>query len=151
MSKIHTYVFVLWGEKFEEDTAAIFVTELRKAGLRVKVVGLAPQHINGAHGLALVPDLTLDQALPLANHTTCLIVPYKSRGIKRLNNDPRVQKFFAQALANQARFVFGPVNNGDIAESGLLPKAAMDQIIVYPKCENMVEFARELADLLLDH
>ncbi len=149
MSKIHNYVFVLWGEKFEEDTAAIFVTELRKAGLRVKVVGLSPPHINGAHGLALVPDFTLDQAMSLADRTTCLIVPYKSRGIKRLNNDPRVYRLFARALANQSRFVFGPTKNGDIAESGLLPESATDNVIIYPERENVVEFARELAGLLL--
>ena len=148
MSKIHNYVFVLWGEKFEEDAAAIFVTELRRAGLRVKVVGLSPQHINGAHGLALVPDLTLDQALSLAGYTTCLIVPYKFRGIKRLANDPRLQKFFAQALANQSRFVFGPVCNGDLVASGLLPESAVNDVIFYPEHDNIVEFARKLAGSL---
>ena len=35
-----SHIFVLWGNGFDEAMTAIFVTELRRAGLRVKVVGL---------------------------------------------------------------------------------------------------------------
>ena len=66
MRKLNDYVLVLWAERFDEAAATIFVTVLREAGLRVKVVGLTPPPVSGAHGLALVPDLSLDQALPLA-------------------------------------------------------------------------------------
>ena len=107
MLKANDYVFVLWGDKFEEAAATIFVTAFREAGIRVKVIGLTAQRISGAHGLALVPDLTLDQALRLASNAVCVILPYTSRGIKRLRNDPRIMEFFSLANSNNARLRFG--------------------------------------------
>ena len=68
MTKPVQYVFVLWGKGFYEASATIFVTELRRAGLRVKVVGLTQRRTSGAFGLALVPDVTLDQILLAASH-----------------------------------------------------------------------------------
>ena len=142
MPRYSDYVFVLWGEEFEEAVAAIFVTELREAGLRVKLVGLTPPYIRGAHGLVLVPDLTLDQALPLAARTICLVIPHTSPGLKRLKNDPRLRKFFEAASAHQTRFVIGAGNG---AELGL---GAPDRVMVYPEREDIVEFARTLAGSL---
>ena len=67
MIQNNDYIFVLWASEFEETTATIFVTELRQAGLPVKIVGLTRRISKGAHGLALVPDITLEQAIPLAS------------------------------------------------------------------------------------
>ena len=89
MPKRQGDIFVLWGHRFDEATATILITELRKAGLRVKVVGLTRQLASGSYGLALVHDLTLEQALPLAHQTCCLIIPSKMPGIKRLEKNPR--------------------------------------------------------------
>ncbi len=148
MSKYHDYVLVLWGDKFEEVAAAIFVTRLREAGLRVKVVGLTPLPIAGAYGLALVPDLTLDQALSLANHAICVVIPYMSPGFKRLKNDPRIPELLSQAQANQAKVVIGPLlNEDDLAQSGLLP-ASSKQVMVYPDNEELEEFVSKLAGSL---
>ncbi|NJN98486.1 MAG: DJ-1/PfpI family protein [Anaerolineales bacterium] len=83
MARHRDYVFVLWADQFEEAPATIFVTELREAGLRVKVVGATPAPISGLHGLALVPDLTLDQALTLLAQVICLIIPQTGRGYLR--------------------------------------------------------------------
>jgi hypothetical protein len=145
--KFHDYVFVLWGDKFEEAIATIFVTELREAGLRVKVVGLTPQRISGLHGLALVPDLTLDQALPLASQAMCLVIPNAASGLKRLKNDPRLREFFAIARANRAKFIIGSSGQADLADLGLGP-IAEESLVVYPEHEGLVEFARELGGSL---
>ncbi len=147
MVKSRDYVFVLWGDRFDETVATIFVTELREAGLLVKVVGLTSRHISGAHGLTLLPDLTLDQALPLADQAVCLIIPATSQWGKRLNNDPRVHKFIKQASSSQTKFVVGLWN--ETIQSGLdIPEAVRKNVIVYPQPENLVQFARELAKQL---
>jgi len=147
MPKSHNYVFVLWGNKFEEATASIFITQLREAGLKVKVVGLTAKRLGGAHGLALVPDLTLDEALPLATQAICVILPYISRGIKRLKNDPRMPEFFSRAYSNNATFVIGQLTDVDVGDIGLLPEHR-DNLLVYPDSEGLVEFARKLAGIL---
>lgn len=147
ISKTNSYVFVLWGDYFEEATATIFVTELRKAGLRVKVVGLTRQRTKGAHGLALIPDLTLEQALPLATHTTCIILPCRLHLAQHLRNDPRLHDFFSLAHSNQAKVVTGQWNEIDLGERGVFLPA--ENVIIYPEGEDLVEFAREVASSLL--
>lgn len=149
MSKSNSYIFVLWGEWFEEAAAAIFVTQLREAGLRVKVVGLTPHRISGSHGLVLVPDLTLDQALPLAAQAACLVIPHSAYGLKQLKNDPRLRDFFGQALANQARLVLAQFNETDLTELELPPTLTSEQILAYPiNSIELVEFAYQLAGSL---
>jgi putative intracellular protease/amidase len=146
MPKPEDYVFVLWANEFEETTATIFVTELRRAGLRVKVVGLTQRRSNGIYGLALVPDLTLDETLPLVPNTICVVIPCKSPRVKQLRNDPRLREFFCQAHSNRAKFVIGQLNETDIANLRLFP-VSTDNVIVYPE-EGLVEFVRRLAGLL---
>ena len=140
MSQSAEYIFVLWGSGFDEATATIFITELRRAGLHVKLVGLTQRRSNGAYGLALVPDLTLEQVLPLAGRTRCMIVPYTSTGNKRLRNDPRLNEFFERAHANQARFVSGPLDQADLA---MFP-ADIDKVTIQPGSEDLIKVARRV-------
>jgi len=146
MSKSDYYVFVLWGKRFEEATAAIFVSELRKVGLPVKLVSLNSQEIRGAQGLALVPDLTLGQALSLAPKAICVVIPHPSPDLSQLKNDPRLCDFLAQARANKARFVIRQLNEAVLSQLGLSPT---DKVMVYPEGEALVEFARELGEMLV--
>ena len=148
MSKYQPYVFVLWGDRFREAEAAIFVTRLREAGLRVKVVGVNPYQLGGAHGLALVPDLSLDQALPLASQAVAVIIPATFSGLKQLQNDPRISEFFRLADHHQAQFVLGAVSQAEVTALGWLPFSD-DRVSFYPCCENLMMFAQELASRLL--
>jgi hypothetical protein len=147
MSKYRDYVFLLWGDGFDEAVATILVTELRKAGLRVKVVGLTPRQIGGAYGLALVPDLTLDQALPLASQAICLIIPSRLSWSKYLHNDPRICQLIEQANPGQTKLVVGTWDEPMQADLAL-PENIEENVIIYPETEDIVEFARKTAKLL---
>lgn len=147
MSKNRDYVFVLWGDQFEEIAATIFVTELRAAGLRVKLVGLTPPPISGLHGLVLTPDLTLDQALPLTSNTICVVIPCRSLILKRSGNDPRLREFLERAQAYQAKLVIRRSNETNEVDRVLF--SAIGQVMVYPSNEDLIEFTLELAGFLL--
>lgn len=147
MSKNSGYIFVLWGDKFEEVTATIFVTELRKAGFLVKVVGLNPPQIRGAYGLALIPDLMLDEALVLAARANCVVIPGTVRDINRFKNDPRLREFLHRAHANKARLVIGGLNRINVADPELFPTT--DNIVFYTVEGNLIGFIRKLAGWLL--
>ena len=140
------YIFVLWGEQFEAVSAAIFVTELREIGLRVKLVSFNRTRITGTHGLTLYPDLILEQALPLANKTIAVIIPCGSLGTKPLENDPRLADFFHEAYESSAQFVIGQqLKTSYLADINLLPPE-QDVVITYPDdSEDLVVFARQLA------
>ena len=147
MSKDQPYIFVLWGDHFREADAAIFVTVLRETGLRVKVVGLTPHQPSGANGLALVPDLSLDQALPLAAQATGVIIPATLPGLKRLQNDPRISEFLRQADLHQARFVLGAMDQAEVAALEWFPFTC-ERVSFYPPCEDLVVFVQRLATRL---
>lgn len=148
MAKRTHYNFVLWADHCEETAATIFITELRKAGLRVKVVGLSRKQATGVFGMALVPDLTLEQALPLAAQTRCFIIPCSLQVAQRLKNAPHLQAFLDQARANRAKFVIGQTSGGHWDNLGL--PAARDEVVVYPdSSEALMIFARDMAASLL--
>lgn len=98
-------VLILWTEHFDEMAATAFITTLRKHGVRAKLVGAARSRLVGASGLALVPDVTLEQALTLAHTAIAVIVPGSVGSIRRLSNDPRVQDLLIRAQVNHATFI----------------------------------------------
>ena len=99
VNRSQPYVFVLWGTDFDAVAATIFVGELRRLGKRVKLVGINMRQGRGRHGLTLVPDFRLDQALRLAERSCCMIVPASPSTIQQFSYDPRV----AELLRSQPR------------------------------------------------
>lgn len=146
MTTLDRYVIVLWANDFEETAATLFVTELRRAGLRVKVVGLTRRRSPGVCGLALDPDLTLDDALPLAGKTVCVVIPCSSPRVKQLKNDPRLREFLAQVDLNQAKLVLSPLGEEELMDLQLF--AGSGKTLFYPSREDMLEFVWELAATL---
>jgi hypothetical protein len=150
MSGKEAYIFVFWGERFEEVAASIFVTELRAAGLPVKLVSLARQHSAGMHGLSLVPDWTLEQALPFADKVRGVIVPCDARGLQKVKDDPRLTAFFSEAHANHALFVTGRLDSALLFEVELVAQEE-EKILEYPDSSELVAFARSIVPALAGH
>lgn len=147
MTKSNHYIFILWGHNFEEHIATTFVTQLRQAGLLVKVVGLTPGQIRGAHGLILTPDLMLSKAVSLAARAICVIIPAAGGDLNCLKNDPRLLEFFRLARSNRAKFVVGALNETDFKHLELLPLASED-VLTYPESDELVEFVRQVVGLI---
>lgn len=145
--KTQEYIFILWGDYFEEKAVAVFVTELRNIGLCVKVVGLAGQRSTGKYGLTLYADLTLGDALPLAHQAICVIAPCSLASMKRFENDPRIRELFQQANNHHAQFIISEI---DVVEKSSLQQLAipMDVITLYADQADLTLFARNTATAL---
>jgi hypothetical protein len=137
----HHIILVLWGQGFDEIAASIFVAELRRLGKRVKLVGLNSQHIAGQHGVTLVPDLPLGQALRVANRIQCLIVPAALATLQQFSYDPRLAELLGLATSQQALIV---INTPEAAE----PPAArsffsgVERALEYPATPALVDFVQ---------
>ncbi len=147
--KVHSarttdYAFILWGEKFDEEVAIIFATELRHLGVCVKIVGLAGLQATGAHGLVMTSDLTLGHALPLADQAICVVVPCSASTLRRGEDDPRITEFFQAALANHAQFV---VNHSDVIEQTSLKRwsTPTTRFLIYTEDDDLIALARGIA------
>lgn len=141
MYKLREHIFVFWGNNFEEAATVTFVTEFRDMGFKVKLVGLTPFPVSGAYGLALIPDLSLAQALPLANQTMCIIIPSTVPNIRKLENDPRIIEFLQEACINHPLFVIGLSRSSNVIESQILLSR---DLYIYPNDESLRGFVRDL-------
>lgn len=99
---------VLWADRFDEVAAVVFVAELRRVGLRVQLVGLPGPGFVGIHGLALAPDLTLDQALDQVERAACIVAPCDSPALARAGNDPRLWELLELAHEHSVRVIAAP-------------------------------------------
>ncbi|MEX1020483.1 MAG: DJ-1/PfpI family protein [Litorilinea sp.] len=142
-----SYTFVLWGEAFKEIPATIFVGELRRAGVRVKIVGLNAQRTTGHFGLKLVPDITLDEALKLVERAICIIIPGDFEQLQQFHHDPRVEELLTRARNNHARVIVGRRLNP--SEVNHQPWAfAQKELIEFPEKYALIEFAEQTANSL---
>lgn len=139
-----SYAFVLWGESFREIPATIFVSELRRAGIRVKVVGLNAQRTTGQYGLKLTPDITLDQALQLAKRAICVIIPSDLEQLQQFDYDPRITELLHQAQMNDARIIIGRIPTTSEVQSQIsaIPPKGM---IEFPEAARLFEFVEQTA------
>lgn len=138
--RMANYVFILWGDNFEEEVATIFATELRRTGVGVKIVGLTGLQATGVHGLVIAADLTLGQALPLADKAICVIAPCSAVTLQRSEDDPRLPQFFQRVLANQAHLV--------VSHSSVLKQTSLNtfvtsttKVTIYSESESLIDLA----------
>jgi len=92
---------------FEEITTIVTISALRQAGLCIKSVGLTSSFVNGAHGVEVMPDLSITDFPQLINTTpiNLVILPEGKQALARLETDPRVHQLLRQVVAQQGQVV----------------------------------------------
>ncbi len=98
-------IIILLADGFEETETIGFLSLLRQAGLCVKSVGLTSGLVSSAHGVWLMPDLTLTDIGRLSNtmSISMVILPEGSESLARLETDPRVHKLLRQVVAQHGQ------------------------------------------------
>lgn len=99
---------IIVADGFEETEAIVFISLLRQAGLCVKSVGLTSGLVGSAHGVWLMPDLTLADLEHLTNTISVIILPGGRQSLARLEDDPRVHRLLRQVVAQQGQIVTSP-------------------------------------------
>jgi len=98
---------VVLADGFEEAEAIIFLSLLRQAGLYVKSVGLTSGLVGGAHGVWLMPDLTIANLDGPTDTTpiSVVILPEGRQSLTRLEADPRVHRLLRRVVAQRGQIV----------------------------------------------
>jgi putative intracellular protease/amidase len=139
---------VFWIDYCDEIAATTFVTALRRQGVRVKLVGADMGRVVGSNGIALLPDITLEQAIPLADQASAVIVPGGISAVHKLDNDPRVRKLLNRAYAQQALFISSADAVAELATL-LAGECPNPRVVSYPDGWEVIEFARQLGERLV--
>ncbi len=140
-------VLVLWAPRFDELAATVFVTALREAGLKVKLVSLSRRFAGGSHGLGLVPDLSLEEVLPLAGAVTCIVLPCGAGDVRSLAADPRVRDLLWLARSQHAQVVVSAGSDAILTELDLVAPSN-GSLVTYLLDKDLPLFATALAGTL---
>lgn len=81
-------VLIPLAEGFEEVEAVTLIDVLRRAGVTVVTAGLKAGAVSGSHGVAVVPDTTLEAVV--ADRFDMMVLPGGLPGTTHLDEDPRV-------------------------------------------------------------
>ena len=122
-------VFLATG--FEEIETVTIVDVLRRAGVDVTVAGLAPNVIEGKHGVKIVPDKSIDDVS--VEDFDAFVVPGGNPGYKNLRNDQRVIDMVKKAFNSNklvAAICAGPAV---LSDAGILNGKACT---IYPGMED---------------
>lgn len=144
-------IVMLLADGFEEAAVGVILTHLRQQGLAVKLVGLRSRPVNGAHGLTIVPDYSLDRLLEGAGPLLAVILPAGPDHLNRLRLDPRVGSLLQHGLEQGSLVV------GLSAQATALVGELVDlNDAVWPVLQpepgvSMEDFAAELARRLVDY
>lgn len=98
---------VVLANGFEEAETIVFLSLLRQAGLCVKSVSLTSGLVGSAHGVWLMPDLTIADLDGLTDTTpiSAVILPEGSQSLARLEADPRVHRLLRRVVAQRGKIV----------------------------------------------
>ena len=147
LNSSNPYVFVLWGDRFDAEIAVIFVSQLRRVGLNVKIVGINGMAVTGQHRIVLRPDMLLGEVMDLADETICVVLPCDVVALKRLHEDPRVISFISEAFHHSAYCV--ALSAAALAETGFSESAgAQVRPYYYRSRDKALDCACELGMVL---
>lgn len=137
------YIVVLWHEQFEALPASLFMTQFREAALPVRLISLSQRRLRGRHGLRLLPDWTLEEALPHLRALRALILPCGGSEVQALANDPRVFRLMAPLRLAPIPLVIGESARTEVTHHPLFQGLCLPPVF-YPAPEHLVPFAATL-------
>lgn len=94
-------VLVPLADGCEELEAVTIIDILRRAGIDVVTAGLDDQLVRASHGVRIMPDTNLDEAL--TRDYDMVVLPGGLPGADNLDEDPRVKELLKK-MANSERF-----------------------------------------------
>lgn len=102
----------------EEVEAVTIIDLLRRAGIEVISAGLDDQPVTASHGVRLIADMTLDEAL--RQEFDMVVLPGGMPGMTHLKNDPRIIALL-QRMAQEGKYTCAICAAPTVlAEAGLL-------------------------------
>jgi 4-methyl-5(b-hydroxyethyl)-thiazole monophosphate biosynthesis len=125
---------------FEEIEAISIVDTLRRAGIEVTIAGLQAGAIEGAHGVKVVPDTTIEQQIEVKKFDA-VILPGGNPGYLNLGKDHRV----LDAVKNA--FELGKIVAAICAAPSVLAQAGIlkgKQATIYPGMEHTLTGAKHI-------
>lgn len=125
---------LLLASGFEEIEATTVVDVLRRCGVEVVVAGIEPQVIEGAHGMKLISDISIDEIN--VEEFEAVICPGGNPGYLNLRKDSRVLAMIKEAFDSNKLVAAICAAPAVLAEAGILRGR---NCTIYPGMETELE------------
>ena len=119
---------------FEEIETATVIDVLRRCGVKLVIAGLASGAIEGAHGLKLVPDISIDD-VAMENFDS-VVCPGGNPGYVNLRKDPRVLATVREAFLSNKLVAAICAAPAVLSDAGILKNR---NCTIYPGMEAELE------------
>ena len=129
---VKALVFLATG--FEEIETVTIVDVLRRAGVNVIAAGLSSNVIEGAHGIKIIPDTSIDNMKII--DFDAVIVPGGNPGYKNLRDNPRVIDMLKEAFDSKKIVAAICAAPAVLSDAGILKNK---NCTIYSGMENEVE------------
>lgn len=143
-------VLVLLAPGFEEGATIYCLDRIREAGFPAALVSLASGLVNGVHGIAVLPDCSLDQ---ITDHMTgdtnyrLIIVPGGKQCTTALFADPRTHLLLRTTLQKNGLVAAMTTAEPSLSQVGISSNTAQSQFV--PQGDKPVaDFTEDLINLL---
>jgi putative intracellular protease/amidase len=141
------YAVVLLAHGFNETEAVAILTELRRSGIQAKSLGLVSGLIGGAHGIWIMPDLTLTDLGNLATRLSIdlVVLPADDAYLAAIRPDPRVRELLQQVAGRGGWIATNTTALGTLRD--MLPRsteAERGQTLLHFPEQPVEAFAEEL-------
>ncbi len=91
-------IYILIAPGFDEEFVASFLSQMRAAGLKVRLVGTSAGLISGQRGLTVRPDCSLNQLELQTEAPGLILLPGNLQAASELAADPRVHQLIRLTL-----------------------------------------------------
>ncbi len=125
---------VFLAKGFEEIEACTIVDILRRCGVEVTMAGLAPDLVEGAHGIKFVPDETIEKAD--VKDFDAIVCPGGAPGYKNLRKNQRVIAMIKEAFNSNKLVAAICAAPAVLSDAGVLKGKACT---IYPGMEGELE------------
>jgi putative intracellular protease/amidase len=139
-------VLILVARDFREGTIVYLLERLRQAGISVSLVSLSDRLVKGYHGMAIRPDLSLEQ-LPQDPCHRLLILPDGRACVSALLADPRVHQLIEETLHSHGLVAAMPEAEVMLERLGLVTAETVANF-VWLKGQDLAAFTEQLISRL---
>lgn len=140
--------YVLWGDGFDELMGVRLLAALRTLAIQSFLVGFRHQSMRGAHGITLVPNLALDEALVAVHDARWLIVPAQGTSHQPFIAEPRLGKLLTLLARQPTTVIVGQERLVDGLQQLLTSSPGQLQFQVYNGQMGEARLLRWLSEII---
>lgn len=139
---------ILWASYFDELAAVTFAHEFRQMGLKATLVAIHNQPDLRCGEMTHPGRQSLEETIAVADRIGCLVIPSNAAALSQFDQLPALWELIGAVYDKGGRVVIGR-SEGEVDPAIIRNLPPINRMLVYPRPDKMMLFARWLAHCLV--